>query len=256
MPSTPHLSLVIPHYNEVERLHLMEEGLVELAKFAAHYDIEVLLVDDGSNDGTWPGLQAIADSFESKHGTIQSDFEIRCLQQYPNAGKGVALQKGVKEANGKWILTLDADMATKPIEVFNWHHDGKIDLQDHGSHIVAIGSREHPDSVVHDDSGRRFMGRMFNRITRILSGLRIKDTQCGFKLYPAGLAKEVFAELVHTGWAHDVEILKRIQKRGIPIHSLPIQWKAIEGSKVNPLTDSWKMFFALIEIRRALKKEG
>ncbi len=100
------------------------------------------------------------------------------------------------------------------------------------------------------------MGRIFNLITRILSGLDLHDTQCGFKLYPGELAKDVFGRLFHLGWAHDVEILMRLQRAGASIHSMPVRWTAIEGSKISPLSDAWKMFCALLEIRAALKKEN
>lgn len=256
MDSPPQLSLVIPHYNEADRLHLMEEGLAEMAQASGEYNVEVLLVDDGSKDATWEGIQKIASEFANKHGKPEGGFQIRCLQQLPNGGKGVALQKGIQEAKGNWILTLDADMAAHPEELLKWQDSGKVNVNAVDVDMVSIGSREHPESTVIDPSGRRFMGHAFNLITRLLSGLPMKDTQCGFKLYPAGLAKEVFAELVNTGWAHDVEVLMRIRKRGIPIQSLPIHWKAVDGSKVNPLTDSFKMFFALLEIRRAIRREG
>ena len=153
-------------------------------------------------------------------------------------------------------MTLDADMATRPIEILNWQKDGYVNLKSEPKNQVFIGSREHKNSNVTDKSSRRIMGRVFNRITRILSGLPFHDTQCGFKLYTASLAKEVFSKLFHLGWAHDVEILMRLQQEDVEIHSLPINWTAIDGSKINPISDAWKMFCALIEIRAALKKEN
>jgi dolichyl-phosphate beta-glucosyltransferase len=255
-PHPFHLSLVIPHFNEDERLHLMESGLVELAHDSRDLRIEALLVDDGSLDYTWEGLKLLEQEFHEKHGIDDTRFHVRSLRQPTNEGKGVALQRGVEEARGKWILTLDADMAARPIEVLNWQHAGHLDLdQPIDSPAVYIGSREDPDSTVLDKSGRRIMGRVFNAITRTISGLPIRDTQCGFKLYPAKLAKDIFAKLVHTGWAHDVEILMRTQHRQIPIYTLPLHWTAMEGSKINPIKDSWNMFLALWKIRRKLKQE-
>ena len=250
-----HLSLVIPIYNEAGRLHLMEGGLVELAHDAFQFQIEVLMVDDGSKDSTWEDLQVLEKEFSEKHGIDTNRFHLKCLQQMPNEGKGVALQKGVQEARGDWILTLDADMAARPIEVLRWQKAGELNLNNKCTPTVIIASREHPDSTVIDKSGRRIMGRIFNAITRKISRLPFRDTQCGFKLYPSELAKEIFAKLLHTGWAHDVEILMRVQHQGISIKSLPVHWTAVEGSKINPIKDSWDMFIAIIGIRAGLNKE-
>jgi dolichyl-phosphate beta-glucosyltransferase len=251
-----HLSLVIPHYNEGERLHLLEGGLVELAHDSNEINVEALLIDDGSTDHTLEGLKLLQAEFHEKHGVDDERFHLKCIQQVPNSGKGVALQRGVAEATGDWILTLDADMAARPIEVLNWQHAGHLDLSaEEPEKVILIGSREDKDSTVLDKSGRRFMGRIFNAITRTISGLPLRDTQCGFKLYPAVVAKDIFPKLFHTGWAHDVEILMRVHQQQIEIKSLPIHWTAMEGSKINPIKDSWDMFLALWKIRNKLKAE-
>ncbi|MBT3470353.1 MAG: glycosyltransferase [Opitutae bacterium] len=253
---TCHLSLVIPHYNEEDRLNLMEEGLVEFVKEIKNLKVEAILVDDGSHDKTLSGLKRIGKDFSRRHNVAPENFNLRIVALKKNSGKGAALQRGVAEAHGSLILTLDADMATRPIEILNWQKDGYVNLKSEPKNQVFIGSREHKNSNVTDKSSRRIMGRVFNRITRILSGLPFHDTQCGFKLYTASLAKEVFSKLFHLGWAHDVEILMRLQQEDVEIHSLPINWTAIDGSKINPISDAWKMFCALIEIRAALKKEN
>ena len=250
-----HVSLVIPHYNEAERLHLMEDGLVEFAKACNGLQTEALLVDDGSRDETLSGLQKTVEDFPGKHGVAPEAFSLRAIALEQNSGKGAALQRGVAEARGDRILTLDADMAARPIEILNWQANGHVDLESAPDNHVHIGSREDPDSDVTDHSTRRIMGRVFNLITRILSDLPFRDTQCGFKLYPRPFAQDVFPKLVHVGWAHDVEILMRLQRRKAQIHSLPVRWIAIEGSKISPVSDAWKMFCALLEIRATLKKE-
>ena len=251
------LSLVIPHYNESGRLHLMEDGIIEFAKATSGKDltVEVLLIDDGSRDKTLSGLKKIADGFPGRHGMAPEAFSLRAIALEQNSGKGAALQRGVAEASGNRILTLDADMAARPVEILQWQANGHVDLKSSPDNHVHIGSREDPDSNVTDRSTRRIMGRVFNFITRMLSGLPLHDTQCGFKLYPRPLAQDVFPRLIHTGWAHDVEILMRLQRLNADIHSLPVRWVAIEGSKIHPIKDAWKMFCALLEIRSGLKKE-
>jgi dolichyl-phosphate beta-glucosyltransferase len=96
---------------------------------------------------------------------------------------------------------------------------------------------------------RKFVGNIFNFIIRNMVGLRISDTQCGFKLYPKEAAKQLFAKLQTMGWAHDVELLKRANLLGYAIIEMPITWNAIEGSKINVLSDSWNMFWEVVKIR-------
>ncbi len=141
-----HLSLVIPHYNESGRLTLMEDGLVEFAKAADGLEVETLLIDDGSADDTLAGLKAIAQGFRERHNLKVGRFQVRAVALARNSGKGAALQRGVAEARGNRILTLDADMAARPVDLLQWQKSGKLDLCSPSSNTVHIGSREHPDS--------------------------------------------------------------------------------------------------------------
>ena len=233
---SPFLSLVIPCYNEANRIDLLMRGLDE---FKQQWDttFEILLVDDGSTDQTMEKLKQHASY------TLLAPY-IRIISQ-SNTGKGGALQHGVSMASGEYILTLDADMATKPIELIQWRAKRKAFYP----REILIGSRELNNSNVHDLGYRKFVGNIFNLIIRTIVGLRISDTQCGFKLYPKEAAKQLFASLQTMGWAHDVELLKRANLLGYAIIEMPITWNAIEGSKINVLADSWSMFWEVVKIR-------
>jgi len=233
---SPFLSLVIPCYNEANRIDLLMRGLDE---FKQQWDttFEILLVDDGSTDQTMEKLKQHA-----SYPLLASYIKI--LSQ-SNTGKGGALQHGVSMASGEYILTLDADMATKPIELIQWRAKRKAFYP----REILIGSRELNNSQVHDLGYRKFVGNIFNLIIRTIVGLRISDTQCGFKLYPREAAKQLFASLQTMGWAHDVELLKRANLLGYAIIEMPITWNAIEGSKINVLADSWNMFWEVVKIR-------
>jgi dolichyl-phosphate beta-glucosyltransferase len=232
----PFISLIIPCFNETNRIGLMMDGLAEFTQ-AWKGPFEIILVDDGSTDGTSILIEKhpIAQSLKSNLNVISQS----------NTGKGGALKKGIEVAKGDYVLTLDADMATRPIELLKW-----IQLRNQFyEKEILIGSRELKTSIVHDLGYRKIVGNIFNWIIRSLVGLNIQDTQCGFKLYPRPIAQQLFASLHTMGWAHDVEILKKANQLGCAIVEMPITWNAIEGSKINVVNDSWKMFWEVMKIQ-------
>lgn len=231
----PYVSLVIPCYNEGARLGRLWQGLTA---FAAQWPgrFEVVIVDDGSTEGDlkdiehMPGYAAMADKIQ--------------LIRQANTGKGGALKTGVMAAQGDYILTLDADMATEPIELVRWWEQraGFFERE------IFIGSREMPQSDVTDSYMRRVVGRIFNGLIRIMTGLPYRDTQCGFKLYPRTIALDLFSALRTMGWAHDVELLLRANRMGVAVVQMPIVWNAIPGSKISVMRDSVLMFKELLRI--------
>jgi len=232
------VSLVIPCYNESQRVPLLVNALKKFdQKWKGEY--ETIIIDDGSSDDT---VKKIQDA-NLPH------CEVLSLKE--NAGKGAALQRGVAMATGTHILTLDADMATAPLEIANWLR--QLSDKTFSDNEILIGSREHPDSEIRGEPTRRLMGIVFNFIIQLFTSLKLKDTQCGFKLYPAAIAKKLFKDLRVKGWAHDVELLYKADLQGVPIRSMPVTWKDVEGTKISPLRDSFKMFFQTLFISLAVK---
>ncbi len=227
------LSLIIPFYNEKSRVPLLFEGLINFSKKYNH-KYEVILVNDGSKDG---GEEVIREHAHFKE--LESSEQIRIISLPGNSGKGGALKKGVADASGRFILTLDFDMATDPMTIEDWKKSegGKYKEEE-----IWIGSRPHPKSQLKEKPLRKFIGIVFNAIIRLFTGLHIKDTQCGFKLYPSEIGKLLFGEMRIKGWAHDVEILRRAHLLGITVKELPVVWKAVDESKVSVVRDSIKMF--------------
>ena len=246
----PSISLIIPCYNEAVRIPLLFQGLRDFdTQWKGAY--EVIIVDDGSNDGTDLVIQS-----NPFYADLKAQNKINLLQQ-PNTGKGGALQLGIAHASKDFMLTLDADMATSPITLVRW-----LEMRNSFSaKEVLIASRELKNSNVSDSIKRKFVGNIFNSIIRLTVKLNITDTQCGFKLYPAHVAQQVFASLQTKGWAHDVEILAHANFLGYAIIEMPITWRAVEGSKIDVLRDGWKMFWEVIRISqlqktwKALKKK-
>jgi glycosyltransferase involved in cell wall biosynthesis/tetratricopeptide (TPR) repeat protein len=229
------ISLVIPCYNEESRVGILTNGIKQFDKnWGAKY--ELIVVDDGSSDNTVALLQEHLTGLSNA-----SNVEIVPLED--NVGKGGALKEGVARATGDYILTLDADMATSPMELKNWL--ARLNRNSFNKDEILIGSREHRDSKV-DGRGRRAVGLMFNLVTQMMTSLTARDTQCGFKLYPAGIAKELFSNMKVKGWAHDVELLYKAQLDGNKVTSMPVTWKHVDDSKVNVLSDGINMVFTTI----------
>jgi glycosyltransferase involved in cell wall biosynthesis/tetratricopeptide (TPR) repeat protein len=228
------LSLVIPLYNEVDRIGLMAE---ELKKFESVWKLpyEVVLVNDGSSDDTLSLLNA---TYVEAEQVEQVSYKVINVEK--NAGKGNALKVGVEAATGDHILTLDADMAATPDSLLHWL--GALEGKTFDDSTILIASREHEDSVISTDKNdRRILGRTFNFGIQVLTGLSLQDTQCGFKLYPKEIGKRLFEQMRVKGWAHDVELMHNAKLYNIDVVEMSIHWKEVAESKVSMWSDGLKM---------------
>jgi dolichyl-phosphate beta-glucosyltransferase len=230
------LTLVVPCYNESDRINLLYDGLDSFIKKWKNF-LEIIIINDGSKDNT--------ETLLHQHEVYKRHKDIISIYTQANTGKGGALKNGVMRAKGNFILTLDADMASPPTELIKW-----LDLL-HGRfapNTIYIGSREHKDSVITKQGDRKLAGNIFNFIVRLLSPLKIRDTQCGFKLYPADEAKKIFSTLQTYGWAHDVELLYKAYLDKVNIVEMPLTWNAIEGSKIVLVRDGFNMMREILVI--------
>jgi dolichyl-phosphate beta-glucosyltransferase len=229
----PRLSVIIPAYNESRRL---PATLQALEAYLSHqnYGYEVIVVDDGSLDGTG----VVVSDWESQHPNTA------LIQYYQNQGKGYAVQQGIRASMGEYCLIYDADGAT-PIQELErlWA------AIDRGTYEIVIGSRALPSQTTHIKAHlhRKILGRVF---TGLLRGLvhDIQDTQCGFKLFKREKALPLFARQTLKGYAFDVEILHMAQQNHYQIREIPINWADVPGSKVHVMVDSWRMFWSLFKI--------
>ena len=236
---TGKVSLIIPCYNENKRL---DNLLITLKSFDKKWTqpLEIIIVDDGSTDGS-------AKSIESKFKeAFSSNVNFLLIPLTQNVGKGGALKAGVEQATGDYLLTLDADMATQPITLKKWL--GILENKRFDENEILIGSREHEDSKIEGQPLRRVAGLVFNFIIQLFTNINLRDTQCGFKLYPKTIGKSLFANLKTNGWAHDVELLYRAKMEGYPIQPMPIKWTHQDDSKISLGSDSIKMFWQTMMI--------
>lgn len=232
--SETHLSIIIPAYNEEERigdtLKLVFEFLAE-----QDYTSEVVLVDDGSSDKTVEAAKASARAHEN----------FRVLENGTNRGKGYSVRHGMLEGKGKFLLFSDADLST-PIEETTRF----LEKMREGYHVV-IGSRAMPESniVTYQPWYRQLMGKIFNKIVRVMAVRGISDTQCGFKMFTREAGRRIFALQQVERFAFDVEALFLARKLGYKICELPVTWKDSPQTRVSTFMDSWSMFSALFTIR-------
>jgi dolichyl-phosphate beta-glucosyltransferase len=228
------LSVVIPCYNEEQRLPRTVEQ-IERYLDARQTDYELVLVDDGSRDGT----RGVMDAAAANNAAVRVEALPR------NRGKGRALAVGVEAAKGDEILVTDADLSTPIAEL------EKLQAAlDRGAGI-AIGSRALRESRVEVSQPvyRVLMGKGFNLIVQAVLLPGIWDTQCGFKLFRADVARRVFAGLITDGFGYDPEVLYRARRQGVKIVEVPVVWRNSAPTKVSPLKSSWDMLKHVVRVR-------
>lgn len=230
------VSIVIPAYNEEKRLPSTLDRLDEYVRQGPTPVREVLIVNDGSRDGTANLVQ--------RHAATHP--YVRLLENPGNQGKGYSVRHGMLQAQGDWVLLTDADLST-PIEQME-----KLLAAAAEQHArIAIGSRALDRSLigVHQPAFREFSGRVFNFVMRSVTRLPFMDTQCGFKLYEREAARAVFSRQTLRGFSFDVEHLFIARKLGLKTIEVPVVWNDVEGTKVG-LTQGLRSFADLMRIRR------
>lgn len=230
------ISIIIPAYNEEKRL---PATLEKIAAYLDRYEwtfTEVLVVDDGSRDGT----AAMAERFAESHPNV------RVLRNPGNRGKGYSVRHGMLEAKGEWALFSDADLSA-PIEEL----DKLWPAVANGAAQVAIGSRALNRKLigVHQSAFREYGGRVFNLVLRAITGLPFWDTQCGFKLFQASAAREIFRRQRAEGFGFDAEVLFIARRLGCRIVEVPVRWNHVEGTKMRLFSDTLRMVADLVAVR-------
>jgi len=214
------LSIVIPAYNEEARLPSTLKAVLAYLGSKDLSFVEVIVVDDGSRDGT----AALVDRWQQDHRMI------RLLKNPGNRGKGYTVRHGILDAKGEWILYTDADLSAPIAEL-----DKLLAAAERESAQVAIGSRAVDRSLVgvHQSAFREISGRAFNLIMRLITGLPFHDTQCGFKLFRAEAAREIFQRQQLDGFSFDVEDLVIARVLDLRAIEVPVVWNNVEGTKVS-----------------------
>jgi glycosyltransferase involved in cell wall biosynthesis len=232
--ATPQLSIVIPAYNESARIEGTLKDVMDCVE-RQRWDAEVLVVDDGSTDGTTHIVQRWMTRYPALH----------LIKNEGNRGKGYSVRNGLLQATGEIVMFTDADLSA-PMEEAERLMAAIADGAD-----VAIGSRwlEKARQTIHQPLYRRFFGRCFNWVTRMVMGLPFRDTQCGFKAFKRSAAQVIFRLQRIERWGFDPEILFIAQKLGYDIREVPVTWGHDERSRMSYLKDGMKMLEEMAVIR-------
>jgi len=247
--SAVHVSVIVPAYREQDRIGRCIEGLTRWLD-TQPWLYELIVVDDGSDDGTSSVVSTYCDR----------DARVKLTSCAYNRGKGYAVRRGLAQAVGDYVMFTDADLSTAPevigdaLEILE---SGRADI------VVATRARASSELVVRQRWHRESMGRVFNAIARILGLTAIPDTQCGFKAFRAAVLVDLLDGLRVDGFAFDVELLFEADRLGLRVVELPVRWKHHSDSRVHIVSDSARMFLDLIIIAvrarwrpKTVRKEG
>ncbi len=225
LQSRPKYSIVLPAYNEEARIAPTIKGL--MAEFGS--EAEILVVDDGSRDRT---------------AEIASKLGARVVSHLVNRGKGAAVRTGFLNSVGETVGFVDSDNSAKPSDVrrvFSKAHETGAAV---GSRLIKSEGLEVKRTPV-----RSLASWTFRQASRLLSGVDVKDTQCGCKAFSSELAKRIADRLEIKGWAFDIELLRIVKSEGYKAAPVEISWHDQKGSKINLMTDSFKMLWDIIKLR-------
>ncbi len=229
------LSIVIPVYNEEKRISpTIEKLLAYLGKQS--YTREIILVDDGSADR----------GIELATNTLRSGGEIcRVIEYGANRGKGYALNQGILNSLGEYVLFTDADLST-PIEEL----DGMWQWFEQGYDIVQ-GSRKMPGASVerHQPWLRENMGKIFTGLSNLIAEVKVSDVTCGFKCYRGEVARHIYGLQRIYDWSFDAEVIHIARRQNYRLKEIPVRWRDETGTKVHLLRDSLRSFQGLLLIR-------
>lgn len=234
------LTIILPLYNEEKRL---KESFKKISKFLANNRIkikELIFVDDGSTDNS----SEIIKEYIKRNNLKNKNLKL--IKYKKNKGKGNAIKVGVKNSTGKWVLTSDIDFSVSLFEITNWQKKGYIE----NKYKVYFGSRSHKKSIVKSKLHRKIIGNLLRLIISFMLNIKLKDTQCGYKLYSRNIAKYVFSKMQSLKFEHDIEIVLILKKKKINIKELPVTWFHVPQSKVNLISDSIKVFKSIFILKK------
>ena len=231
---TTKYSIVIPAYNESARITAtLDKVLAYIGQ--NHWEAEVLVVNDGSQDDT----AAIIRRYSERTPVV------RLLENPGNRGKGYAVRNGMLQARGDILVFSDADLSS-PI-----YESVRLIREIEKGADVAFGSRwlEADTQTERQPILRQIAGRVYNILLRIILGLNYKDTQCGLKAFSRAAAETVFTRQKIERWGFDPELLFIARKFHMKLVEVPVEWAHDDRSKINPVVDGFKMFLEMLKIR-------
>lgn len=228
------ISIVIPAHNEEHRLPPMLEAYAKYFTEKHGNEAELIVVPNFCSDRTAEVARGIGLRYP----------QVKVVEEAKRVGKGGAVLIGAQSAEGDLIGFVDADGATSP-EAF----DDLVQKISLDGCIIASRWMKGSDVSPKQPLSRRVASRCFNLLVRVLFGLKLKDTQCGAKLFRREVIQPVLSNLGVTNWAFDVDMLFQTKRLGASIREVPTVWRDVTGSKVEIGRSSVNMFVAMIRLR-------
>ena len=238
------ISVVIPALNEAAKI---SRDLQAAARFfrEAGFRGEVIVVDDGSTDGT---------SRTASDTEVPQEAEIRVITLEENRGKGFAVRTGILASRGDIVLFADSGTCVpfgNALPMIEKLRQGELDM--------AWASRRHKDTVIKRNRswGRRLLSRLFHEAAVLLAGLPrwISDSQCGFKLYRGDVARRLYRACRTHGFMFDLEIILRARVQGLRMAEFPVEWTCDLDTRLRPGTQAPRVLKELIRVRRLAASE-
>ncbi len=230
---------MIPAFNEAHRIG---ECIAALKNFCVPQTREIILVVEKSSDDTLE---------RARHSTAGLE-SFRVIGNPDQRGKGHAVRTGMLAATGDIAFFMDADLSTPLPEIarFLAHFERRPEID------ILIANRQHSESAILQRQSllRQKLGQTFNAVLRIIAGIRVKDTQCGFKAFRRRARETIFPLQTMDGFAFDVELLLLAERLGFIVEDRPVEWRNAEGSKVRIIRDSWRMLRDAIRVRSAVER--
>lgn len=237
------LSVIIPAYNEEARLGATLRTTLDYLR-QNHPGSELLVVDDGSSDGT---ARVAEDCFA----TPVEGVEARVITYQPNRGKGYAVRAGLLAARSPIVLFSDADLSTPITET-----PKVVEPIIQGQYDVVFGSRALDRSLIgtHQPWRREQGGRVVNLLVRLATNLPFWDTQCGFKAFRMDVCRPVVEHSVIDRFGFDIELLYVAHLAGLRLLECPVRWNHFDGSKLDPVRDGWRIISEVRQIRQQARR--
>ena len=236
MSAQPALSVVVPCYNEENRLEpKMSESIAALSGMLRE-PFEIILVDDGSTDATFEILKGIERKFPA--------LAITAIRYTPNRGKGRAVKVGVLASRGAKVIIMDADFSIDLAETPRF-------LEALDTVPAVIGTKKHllTQTVKPQSAPRRFLGKGFTKLTNLFLGLHFTDITCGLKAFRGDAGRDIFGRQRINRWSYDSETLFLARRLKYEVVEIPVKWHHEEESKVKTAGAMVSSFRELLAIR-------
>lgn len=230
------LSIIIPAFNEQNRLPVTLEKIFQNLKAKNYTNFEILVANDGSQDNTAGAVKGLEKKYP----------QLRLLDYQPNRGRGAVCKDAVFEAKGDLILIDDADGSTSEEGIVPFVEY----LRNHQDVDILVGSRdiEGATIVVPQPLLRVFMNKIFLFMAKILFGWPMHDRVNGFKMFRRAAAFDVYPHQTQTTFFAEAELIYIADVRGWKVKELPIVWTDNRDSRVKPLKEAWKSFWGMLKI--------